>query len=711
VRLRFLLTAILSTALLAPAQTAPPPAKRAAASKAAPSAVPPYKRLQFPPIKEVKVTAIATFTLSNGMKLFLLENHSLPLVSGFALVRTGNLFDPPDKVGLAEITGTVMRTGGTRTKTGDQLNEQLENIAASVESGIGETSGSVRFSALKENTDEVLAVFKDVLTQPEFRQDKIDLIKMQLRGVISRRNDNASSIASREFNELVYGRNNPYGWRMEYEHLDRIQRDDLVNFHKRYFFPANTMLAIQGDFDTAEMKSKIEALFADWKVQQPPVPKFPEVTAKPAPGVYLAIKDDVNQTFFRVGHLGGTLRDKDYPALEVAVDILAGGFSSRLFRKVRTELGYAYGISGSWAAQYNHPGVFVIGGSTKSASTTDTLQVIREEIERIRTSEVTDLELQTAKETVLNSFVFNFDQPAKTLNRMVTYEYFGYPKDFIFRYQDAIKAVTKEDIRRVAQQHLKPEDLTIVAVGKPSDFGKPLTALGLPVKTIDLTIPEPKEQQTKVDAASMAAGRKLMAHLQQAVGGASKIEAVKDVVRSADSAVNSGQNQLKISQTLFWIRPSHLRQEQILPFGKMVVYSDGTTGWMQGPQGTQPMPAVVINQVKTELFRFPFLLWLSDRDTSRTVSASGENVVDISGPGVSTVRLTIDAQTGLPKEATYRLGAMENRDVYEDWKETDGLKLPYKVTTYQGDRKAVEMTVKEWKLNTGLTQEEVSRKP
>jgi Predicted Zn-dependent peptidases len=132
---------------------------------------------------------------------------------------------------------------------------------------------------------------------------------------------------------IVYGRDNPYGWTEEYEHVDRIQRDDLINFYKRYFFPANTIIAIQGDFSAPEMKAKIEKLLADWTVKQPPVPAFPPVTAKPAPGVYLAAKNDVTQTFFHLGHLGGILKDKNYPALQVMSDILGGGFSSRCLRR------------------------------------------------------------------------------------------------------------------------------------------------------------------------------------------------------------------------------------------------------------------------------------------------------------------------------------------------------------------------------------------
>ena len=450
---------------------------------------PSYKDLKYPPLKEVKIPEVARYTLPNGMKVYLLENHELPLVSGFALVRTGNLFDPPDKIGLAGITGTVMRTGGTAARTGDQLDSLLENMAASVESSIGETSGRVSFSALRENTGDVLAMFKEVLTQPEFRQDKIDLIKSQTRSSIARRNDEADEVAGREFSETIYGRDNSYGWRLEYEHLDRIAREDLQNFYRRYFFPSNILLAVYGDFSTAEMRGQLEKLFADWKVAQPAVPAFPPVREKPAPGVYLAAKSDVTQTFFQLGHLGGTLRDKDYPALEVMADILGGSFRSRLVKRVRTQLGYAYDVSAAWAANYDHPGVFVVSGSTKSATTTEALEVIREEIQKMRTAEVTAEELQVAKDTVLNSFVFNFDSPGKTLSRMVNYDYFGYPADFIFQYQKAVAAVTRADILRVAKQYIKPESFTIVAAGKPQDFGRPLSALGLEVKTIDLTIP------------------------------------------------------------------------------------------------------------------------------------------------------------------------------------------------------------------------------
>jgi zinc protease len=456
--------------------------------------VPAVKDLKFPPLKPIQIPPVDFVTLPNGMRIYLLEDHELPVVDGTALIRTGNLFDPPDKIGLATITGTVIRSGGTRTKSGDQLDAELENIAASVESRIDETSGTVSFSALKENTDEVLAAFHDVLTEPEFRQDKVDLAKSQTRAGIARRNDDAHGVAQREFDSIVYGRNTPYGWQIEYPTIDRISRDDLRAFYQRYFFPANVMLAVWGDFRSAEMKAKLETVFAGWRVTQPAVPAFPEVRQSSAPGIYLATKTDVAQTFFVVGQLGGVLRDKDFPALDVMADILGGGFRSRLFQRVRSRMGDAYEIDADWGANYDHPGLFRISGSTKSASTTDTIRAIQEEVQKIRAAEVTDEELSTAKQTALNGLVFAFDTKSKTLARVLTYEYYGYPKDFIDQYQKGLAAVTKADVLRVAKQRLDPASFTTVAVGNPKDFGQPLESLRGPVKMLDLTIQgAPKE--------------------------------------------------------------------------------------------------------------------------------------------------------------------------------------------------------------------------
>jgi zinc protease len=682
---------------------------------AAGQTVPSYKTLKYPPLPQVKIPEPAEFTLSNGMRVLLLEDHELPLIRGLALIRTGNVFDPPDKRGLSQVMADVLRAGGTKSKTGDQIDEELENIAGSVEGGMDETSASVSFSGLKETGDQVLAVFKDVLTNPEFRQDKLDLTLTQYRSSIARRNDDAGEIPQRELTRILYGKDTPYGWQPEYEDLARIHRDDLIAFYQRFYFPKNIMLAVYGDFSTADMRDKLEKLFADWKVEQPPAPPLPAVTAKPAPGIYFAPKDDVTQTFFSIGELGGTFRDPDYPALEVAANILGEGFSSRLISQIRTKLGYAYSIGAAWAANYDHPGMFRIGGSTKSMTTVETVQAIREELDKLRTAEVTEKELDEAKQAVLNSFVFFFDSPAKTLNRVMRYEYHGYPKDFLFQYQKAISAVTRADVLRVAKERIHPEELAIVMVGNPKDLGKPLTTLGK-VNELDLTIPEPKQEVAKSDAASLTRGKQLLQKAQLAMGGAEKLAALKDATHTLELALEPAAGGFKVKQVSMYLAPGQLRQEQELPFGKVIVYSDGKTGWLSTPQGVQSMPAEVLKQVQGAIFREPTALMLSDRDASRTVNAVGDDAIEISTVDGLRVRIEFDPATGLPGRELYtepgQNGApAQTTDIFSDWREVAGIKLPFKEIQQENGVKMLEMTVSEHKFNSGLTAAELSKRP
>jgi zinc protease len=585
-----------------------------------------------------------------------------------------------------------------------------------VESNIGETSGRVTFSALKENTDEVLGVFKDVIAAPEFRPDKITLARTQLRGGIARRNDDARGVAEREFAGIVYGKDTPYGWDMEYATVDRITRGDLQDFYKRYFFPANIMLGVWGDFDTAGMKAKIEKLFSDWTVQQPPVPEFPNAGGKPAPGAYVAVKKDVTQTFFGIGQLGGQYNDKDYPALVIMADILGGGFRSRLVDRVRTKMGNAYDIGAEWDANYDHPGLFTIAGGTKSLSTIETFKAIQEEVDRIRTSEVTEEELQTAKDTVLNSLVFAYDTRAKTLGRMLTYEYYGYPPDFIEQYQKALQAVTRADVLRVAKEHLNPAAFTTVAVGNPDDFGHPLSALGASVKSIDLTIPQEKLETAKASAASLERGKQFLARVQQAIGGAGPLAAVKDYTESFELQLDPAAGGAVLKETDRWIDPAFLREDITLPSGRVSVFCNGKVGWMAAPQGSGPLAGAQLQQMQGDLFRLYFRLLLSDRIEGRTVNALNDTTIEIGDAAGETAQLEFDAETFLPQRLVYEIPrpggpSVSAEEDWADFQEVAGVKAPHRITVFQSGRKYAEKRITDFKVNSGIKLEDIQRRP
>jgi len=451
----------------------------------------PYNELTFPPLPELQLPKYTRFQLKNGMRVYLMEDHELPLVGGTALFKTGDRFEPADKLGLAGLMGSVMRTGGTAKHSPDQLNQLLEQRAAAVETGVSITSASASFSALSEDLETVFGLFAEVIQEPAFAQDKLDLAKNQEQGAIARRNDDPDDIAGREFQKLIYGGSSPYARTVEYATLKNISREDVVSFYQQYFYPQNMILGIEGDFDTAKMRSQIEQKFGDW---QPPGKigelTLPSVSQARESGLFFVNQPQLSQSYVLMGHLGGTFNSPDYAALDVMNGVL-NGFGGRLFNNVRSRQGLAYTVYAAWSPRFDYPGVFVAGGQTRSDATVPFIQAIRAEIERIRTEPITTEELAFAKDSTLNSFIFNFEDPGQTLSRLMRDEYYGYPADFIFRYRRNVEATTISDVQRVAKTYLKPENLVTLVVGNTDTINPPLTSLGNSVKvqSIDITIP------------------------------------------------------------------------------------------------------------------------------------------------------------------------------------------------------------------------------
>ncbi len=450
-----------------------------------------YTELTFPPLPEIQLPDYERYQLDNGMVVYLVEDHQLPLVTGSALIRTGSRIEPAVKVGLAKITGELMRTGGTQRYSEDELDYLLEQKAASVETSIGKTSGSATFTALSYDLETVFNLFVEVLRHPVFVEEQLDFEKTKLKGQIARRNDNPKNIAGREFSKLIYGESSPYARTVEYETLDHISRDDVIEFYRQYVRPDQIILGIVGDFKAEKVKTLIEQAFADWQVNTPSSStKIATPAQQLTKGIFLVDQPQLTQSNILLGHLGGQLNNPDYPTLSVINGIL-NGYGGRLYNEVRSRQGLAYSVYGFWSVGYDYPGTFVAGGQTKSETTVQFIQSIRQEIERLRTTPITEAELDYAKESILNSFVFKFEDPSQTLSRLMTYEYYGYPSDFIFQYQKGVKAATIEDVQRVAQKYLQPEQIVTLVVGNGEVIKPSLANLEAEVTTVDISIPQP----------------------------------------------------------------------------------------------------------------------------------------------------------------------------------------------------------------------------
>jgi zinc protease len=452
----------------------------------------PWEQIPIPPLPAFHPALPKRVALPNGMIVFLQADHELPLISATMRIHSGSRLEPAAKAGLADIFGAVWRTGGTTTRTGDQMDDFLEARAAKLETTGGTDSVSVAFDCLKQNFDEVWPLFLDLLRHPAFREDKLELAKDEAMTAIARRNDDIGRIASRESTALAYGRNNPYARVPEYATVNAITRDDLEKWHHRFVQPNNIVFGMVGDFDPVAMEKRLLEAFASWpKGAAAPNPNI-QFTPAP-PGFYYARREDVNQSAIRMVTLGIERKNPDFFAVEVMNELFAGGFSSRLFRHIRTEKGLAYAVGGGIGTAYDHPGIFRIALGTKAANTTEAIAALNQEVEALLKQPATAEELKRAKDAMLSTLIFRVDTPEKVLAERMTYEFYGYPPDFLERYRTGIERVTVADITRVTQKYVHPGGFAVLVVGN-AEADKLLSSLG-PVTRLDISIPPPPGEE------------------------------------------------------------------------------------------------------------------------------------------------------------------------------------------------------------------------
>ncbi len=463
----------------------------AAAQAAAPAAQQPptWNQIQPPPLPAFKPVEPTRIQLANGMVIFLQEDHELPLIGASARIRGGSIYEPAAKVGLVDLYGDVWRTGGTKSKTGDEMDDFLEARAAKIETGGQGESTTMGMNCLKADFDAVFAMFLDLLRNPEFRADKLELAQQEMFAGIARRNDSVDGIAARESLVIAYGKDNPYARIPEYSTVAAVTREDLVKWHQQYVQPNNIIVGISGDFDAKAMEAKLRQAFESWpkgSAAQRPDIKF----TPPKPGYYLVRKTDVNQSSIDMLDLGIERDNPDFYAVSVMNEILGGGFSSRLFNNIRATKGLAYNVGGGVGYSYSHVGLTNIEMQTKSTTTVEGILALGHEIDDIHATPPTAAEMKRAKDNILNSFVFNFDTPEKVLREKMQYEFYHYPLDFLERYRTEVEKVTAADVERVSQKYLHKDKLAVLVVGNDAEFDKPLSTLG-PVTNVDIAIPPP----------------------------------------------------------------------------------------------------------------------------------------------------------------------------------------------------------------------------
>ena len=693
---------LLLAAALAQVGMPPPQAPAAAKPKPAPRAVavPSHKALPLTPMRPLELPQPVRFTLSNGMKVLLLEDHERPQVTAVAMVRAGTLYG-----GLATMTAALVRTGGTGRRAPDRLEADLDTLGASIDSTIGDAVGMFSLTVLKENLAEGLALYRDVLTDPAFRQDRLDSIKAAHLQNLARRNDDAREILRREFAAKALRRDTIPA-------LAPVARADVLAFYRRHYFPANILLTVAGDFDPAQLQPALETLFGQWKPQQPPVPELPKPSPA-APGAYLAVKRPLTESYFAMGQISGMFNEPDAAALEVATAILGMGPQSRLVRRAGQTRGAVTEIRAECQSGFATPGLFQISGAGVLNSPGDAIKLAVEEVEKLRAAEPTEDELRAARDAVLMKIIAGADSRTNALSIAANLEYFGHAPDALLQFQKAVAAVTRADVLRVAKARLDPRNFTSVVVSSLTAFSTPIDPRGGAATTLDLALPAPAAETAAPTAGAAELGKKLLQRAQEASGGAGKLASVKDYSQTATYVLHDG---VRETQTDRWIAPAVVRQDfQSSRTGALIRFTDGQTGWISNGRASNSLTGLRLKQARSENLRVYIPMLLSDRVPGRVVIALDDQTVEITEGDLS-ARVVFDPKTGLPSALLHET-AIENQpsvfmeETLSDFRDVNGIKLPFAIAVKTNGAKYSDGVLSEVKLNQGLKLEVLQRRP
>lgn len=670
-----------------------------------------HTEIKTPALRKFAMPQPKRIALPNGMVIFLQEDHELPLIKGEAIIRGGSREMPAEKAGMASIYGQSWRTGGTASKTGDELDEILESRAARVETFGGGESTTVAMDALKQDFDTVFPIWLDVLKNPAFREDKIELAKTQARTGISRRNDEPGGILSRETVKLGYGADSPYARQAEYATINAITRDDLLAFHRKTVHPNNMIVSFIGDFDSAKVEKRLRDTFGSW-------PRGPQVT-KPAggvnpakPGIYFVSKDDVTQANLSMVHPGIERNNPDYPAVQVMNEIFSGGFSGRLLQTLRSQRGLTYSVGGGIGANWDYPGLFRVSMATKSGTTLESIEALRGEVQRMINSPATADELSLAKESILNAFVFTMDTREKALRQQVLLEFYGFPADYFVKYPGLIEKVTAADVARVAKSYIHPDRLAVLVVGNEKDFEKPLSTLGT-VTPIDITIPEADAGATKAaPAATNNEGLALANRVAEFFGGSAVLNGLQSLKRTAAMTMHTPQGAMEAQVTSI-VRYADTSQRAVmtLPMGEMTRVVTPETAFMTMAGQTQDLPSSQRDTMVADLKSEPINVlrnignakYMFSAGATEKVGGVDARVLDVTADG-TTVKWYVEPSGRLIRTVSRASGPMPGDVVtdFSDWKAFSGLNLPTTSVVTRNGEKAAEIKLNTVELNPAI---------
>ena len=423
------------------------------------------------------VPEVSRRVLDNGLVVYILKDNTLPVVHLSAFIKTGSAYDPADKVGLAQMVGSLLRDGGTAKYKAEDIDKTLEYLGASLETAAYTEETHVDLTVLKKDLEKTLDIYADVLRNPAFEEDKVKIVRDETLEMIRRRNDKPSSASGREARRMFYGVSHPYGRRSEEATINAVSRTDLAAFHAANFKPNNIIMAVSGDFASEdEMFAKVKEKFGDWKGGEVVRPVIPAPAHTAGRQIYLTDKD-VSQTSISIIQPGVNRISPENDSLSLLSDILGGGFQSRLFTEVRTKRGLAY-TAQSYSAGLRELGFISTFCGTKAETYSQALAEIVRQMGLVGSEPVSKEELERSKGSIINPFVFKFSTPHKLATERALEEFYGYKKGYLNNYVADISKIDAAQVQEVGNKYYTPDNAVIFVIGNSKKFDKPLSDFG-----------------------------------------------------------------------------------------------------------------------------------------------------------------------------------------------------------------------------------------
>ncbi|MHB1686369.1 MAG: M16 family metallopeptidase [Ignavibacteriaceae bacterium] len=637
-----------------------------------------------------------TLELANGLKVFVIENNKLPRVAFYLIINRTPILQNGE-TGYISAAGKLLGTA-TKTKTKDQINEQVDFIGASLST----SSSGVFAMSLKDHVTTLLDLMSDVVTNAVFKQSELDKIKLRMKSDLEASKDDPDAISSVVGDALRYGKNYPYGEVMTEKTIQNISLKKCEDYYSTYFHPNDSYLAVVGDISKDEAKSLVEKYFGDW--QKGNIPKFSYKTPEPPAHREVAIVDRPNAVqsainiTYPVQLVPGS---KDIIKASVMNTIL-GGDAFRLFQDLREDHGYTYGAYSDLSSD-EHVGFFDASANVRNDVTDSSVTQILYEMNRIRKDKVSDEELQHAKNFISGNFAISLERPQTIASFAINIAKYNLPNDYYQNYLKTIAAVTPEDIQKEAGKYILPDNSYVLVVGNADQVAKGLTQFGS-IKYYDTF--GNLIDTTKASIPVGLTAEKIIDNYVNAIGGKENLRKVKD-----RTTVMSGSVQgMTVSMVIYQKAPDKMMQEVSAGAMKQGIYFNGKKGVMQ-----MAGKSIEVKANELEKLRYESTLDLLTHLKSLGIKLKLEDIEKVNGKEAYKVDMILpsgtkwiqyyDTQTWLKvkesKAITVPQGTFTQDTYFDDYRDVDGVKYPFSLKQTLGPQH-LDFIVTSIKVNTGL---------